>query len=88
MLAKALVGVLDWKMPPEAALALPNIVAHGAAVSVEKGADPAVVAALRAKGLTVQNDQGENSGLQAIVRTAHGYVGAADPRREGIAAGY
>jgi gamma-glutamyltranspeptidase/glutathione hydrolase len=86
--AKALVGIIDWKMPPEAALALPNIVAHGATVSVETGADPAVIAALRAKGLTVQADQGEVSGLHAIVRTAHGYVGAADPRREGIAAGY
>ena len=86
--AKALVGVIDWKLPPEAALALPNIVARGAAVSVEKGADPAIVAALKARGLNVQTDQGEDSGLSAVVRTPNGYLGAADPRREGVPQGY
>jgi len=86
--AKALVGMLDWKMQPEAALALPNIVAHGAVVSVEAGAAPNVVAALKAHGLNVQADQGENSGLHAIVRTPTGYLGGADPRREGVAEGY
>jgi gamma-glutamyltranspeptidase/glutathione hydrolase len=86
--AKALVGIIDWKMEPEAALALPNIVARGAAVSVEKGTDPAILAALRAKGLKVQADQGEDSGLSAVVRTSKGYLGAADPRREGEPAGY
>jgi gamma-glutamyltranspeptidase/glutathione hydrolase len=86
--AKALVGIIDWKMEPEAALALPNIVARGEVVAVEKGADPTVVAALRAQGLTVQADQGEDSGLSAVVRTKRGYLGAADPRREGVPQGY
>ncbi len=86
--AKTLVGVIDWKLSAEEAIALPNIVARGAAVSVEKGADPAIIAALKAKGLNVQADQGEESGLHAVVRTAKGYVGAADPRREGAPAGY
>jgi gamma-glutamyltranspeptidase/glutathione hydrolase len=86
--AKALVGLIDWKMEPEAALALPNIVARGAVVSVEKGTDPAILAALRARGLKVQADQGEDSGLSAVVRTPKGYLGAADPRREGEPAGY
>ena len=44
--AKALVGMIDWKMEPLAAISLPNIVARGANVSVEKGASPDVVAVL------------------------------------------
>jgi gamma-glutamyltranspeptidase/glutathione hydrolase len=86
--AKALVGIIDWKMEPEAALALPNIVARGAVVAVETGSDPAIIAALKAHGLTVQPDQGEDSGLSAVVKTPKGYLGAADPRREGEPAGY
>jgi len=86
--AKALVGMIDWRLSPGAALGLPNIVARGPVVAVEKGADPAIVAALRAHGLTVQADQGEDSGLHAVVRVAGGYVGAADPRREGAPIGY
>ena len=46
------------------------------------------IAALQAHGLTVQTDQGEDSGLHAVVRTAGGYIGAADPRREGEPQGY
>jgi gamma-glutamyltranspeptidase/glutathione hydrolase len=57
-------------------------------VAVEKGADPAIIAALKAHGLTVQADQGEDSGLHAVVRTPKGYIGAADPRREGVPQGY
>jgi gamma-glutamyltranspeptidase/glutathione hydrolase len=86
--AKALIGLLDWKLSPEAAFALPNLVARGASVSVEKGADPKIVAALRAAGLSVQTDQGEVSGLHAVVRVPGGYLGGADPRREGVALGY
>lgn len=86
--AKALVGILDWKMDPKAAITLPNIVARGAVISVEKGADPAVVAALKARGLTVAADAGEESGLHVVIRRKGGYAGAADPRREGVADGY
>ena len=85
---KAIVGFVDWKMTMQAAVALPNLVARGDVVSLETGAPEATARALRAAGLQVRADQGEASGLHAIVRTAAGYVGAADPRREGVARGY
>ncbi len=85
---KAIVGFVDWRMPMQAAVALPNLVARGDVVSLEAGAPERVAAALRAAGLTVRTDQGEASGLHAIVKTPAGYVGAADPRREGVARGY
>ena len=65
--AKALVAMIDWKMPIQEAISLPNIVARGASVSVETGARPEVIAALRAQGLTVQANAGEGSGLHGIV---------------------
>lgn len=86
--AKALVGLIDWKLAPGVALGLPNIVARGAVVSVERGTDPKIIEALRAKGLALQTDQGEESGNHAVVRVKGGYIGAADPRREGVALGY
>ena len=55
---------------------------------MEAGADPQVVALLKSKGLNVSADAGENSGLHVIIKTPHGYIGAADPRREGVAIGY
>ena len=85
---KALVAMLDWNLSPQAAVALPNIVARGASVSVEAGEDPKVVAYLVAKGLPVHADQGENSGLEAVRATPKGYVGGVDPRRPGKAEGY
>ncbi len=87
--AKAIVGWVDWGMPMQAAVSLPNLVARGDVVSLEAGARPEVAAALRAAGLTVRGDAGEASGLQAVVRRADGTLeGAADPRREGVARGY
>jgi gamma-glutamyltranspeptidase/glutathione hydrolase len=85
--AKALVGLIDWKLPIDQAIALPNLVARGDVVSIEKGTDPAIIAALRAHGLNVKPDQGEESGLQGIVKVDGGYQGGADPRREGVARG-
>jgi len=86
--AKALVGLIDWKLPVEQALSLPNIVARGGVVAVERGADPKVVSYLQARGLNVRPDAGEESGLQGIVMRPGGYEGGADPRREGVARGY
>jgi gamma-glutamyltranspeptidase/glutathione hydrolase len=85
--AKALVGVFEWHLPIQQAFALPNIVAKGDVVAIEKGTDPKIVAALRAHGLNVKADAGEDSGLHGIVKVSGGYQGGADPRREGVAKG-
>ena len=86
--AKALVGLLDWRLTMQEATALPNLVARGASVSMETRFDPAIVAYLKAKGLPVAADRGEDSGLHGIVRRAAHLEGGADPRRDGVARGY
>jgi len=87
---KALVGILDWKMSPQDAVALPNLVAMGNKYSADKFPDD-ITSALAARGEVLDSGRGENSGLQAIVYKPKGairYVGGADPRREGIARGF
>ncbi len=87
--AKALVAMLDWRMAPRDAFALPNLVARPDHTDLEAGADPAVAAALRARGLKVNAAAGEDSGLHAVLAApGGGYVGGADPRREGVARGW
>jgi len=84
--AKTLVAWIDWKMPLQQAVDLPNVVARRGVVSVEKGMDPAVVAYLRSKGLNVQADAGEVSGLNGVVLQGGEVVETAvDHRREAVA---
>jgi gamma-glutamyltranspeptidase/glutathione hydrolase len=84
---KALVGILDWKMTPQAAVSLPNLVAHGDSYTADPFS-PAITQGLAGMGITLSTGRGENSGLQAIVRRPDGYEGGADPRREGVARGF
>ena len=44
-------------------------------------------AQLTAMGHTVQVPESEGSGLHGIEAVTNGYIGAADPRRDGIALG-
>ncbi|MDP3746354.1 MAG: gamma-glutamyltransferase [Phenylobacterium sp.] len=86
---KALVGVLDWKMPIQAAFDLPNLIARGDSYASEPAKyAPGVVEALAAKGVKFTGFGGEGSGLHGVVRTPQGLEGAADPRREGVAKGF
>lgn len=88
--AKSLVALLDWRLSPEAALALPNLVARGPVFAAEVDKfPPAVVQGLAARGIDLAGGYNEESGLHAVVAApGGGYEGAADPRREGVAIGY
>ncbi|WP_299080534.1 gamma-glutamyltransferase family protein [uncultured Paraglaciecola sp.] len=84
--AKTLIGVFDWGLSPQQAVDLPNLVARGKKVRLEKGAAPqSLVKALQDVGLDVDASRGENSGLSVILRKPDGSLeGAADKRREGV----
>ncbi|MCR5877563.1 gamma-glutamyltransferase [Phenylobacterium sp. J367] len=88
---KALTATLDWKLPMQDALALPNLIASGTfyAAEVDKFA-PGVRDGLAAKGVQLRSGAGaEGSGLHGIERLPDGSLrGGADPRREGVALGY
>jgi gamma-glutamyltranspeptidase/glutathione hydrolase len=84
---KALLGVLDWKLDPQAAIALPNFGSRNGPTELEAGTSLTELAPrLRALGHTVVL-RPDPSGVQAIVRTKSGWIGGADPRREGVAMG-
>lgn len=85
--SKTVLGVLDWGLTAEEAVAYPNIIARGDTVGVEVDVDagPEAAETLRTLGYDVQERTGENSGLHVIVVRDEGLEGAADPRREGIA---
>ena len=84
---KTLVGVLDWGLTPQQAIALPNVVARGKPLA-EAGFDAGLRAALTAMGHEIGEARaGEASGLHAVMLGADGHlVGGADPRREGVVA--
>lgn len=85
--AKTIVGLVDWNLSVEDAIALPNVVARGPSARIEAGMAPEVLAALRARGWDIQANAGENSGLHVIRVLPDGRLeGGADPRREGVAA--
>ncbi|HET7757501.1 MAG TPA: gamma-glutamyltransferase [Steroidobacteraceae bacterium] len=85
--AKALIGLLAWKLPIKQAIELPNIIARGDSFSGELSKfTPEVLAGLRERGVILKAGHAENSGLQGVVRLPDGtYQGAADSRREGVA---
>ena len=82
---KTILGVFDWNKTAQEAVDFPNIVARGESVGVELSADGGqeVVDDLTARGYTVQQGRGENSGLHVIVVRPEGMDGAVDSRRHG-----
>ena len=84
--AKTLVAVIDWGMSPQEAAALPNVVARGDVVRIERGFDEEMLAELEARGFTIEGGRGENSGVHIVRVTDDGSLeGGADPRRDGVA---
>lgn len=85
--AKTLVATLDWNMPMQQAMDLPNVSNRNGATDVEAtpSAD-ALAAALKAEGHDVHRS-GRASGLSGIRVTPQGFQGAADDRRAGTALG-
>ena len=84
--AKTLVGVLDWGLNPQQAVNLPNLVARGNSVRIERErASRQLTDGLRGYGFKVEESAGENSGLSMVLRHADGSLeGGVDPRREGV----
>jgi len=84
---KALVGLLDWQLDPQQASNLPNFGSRNAGTEVEAGlTSPELIRQLAAWGHEV-TPMTMTSGMQIIQRTAAGWLGGADPRREGVALG-
>lgn len=85
--AKALLGTLAWSLDPQRAIDLPNVGLVNGPLLLEPGAFSATtIDGLRQRGHRVLEAE-LPSGLQAIQRTASGWRGGADPRREGTALG-
>jgi gamma-glutamyltranspeptidase/glutathione hydrolase len=87
--AQALVDVLDGGVDAQTAIARPHVFARGDVVELEEGCGDQVWAeaargALEGAGHTVRGAE-LNSGLHALQRVEDGWLGAVDPRREGLA---
>jgi len=82
---KALVGVLDWRLSMQQAVALPNLIASGDRYNAEADKlGPEVVKGLADRGMAVSAGRGENSGLHGVMARGGTLEGGADPRREGV----
>lgn len=85
--AKTLVGTLHWGLTPQQAINLPNFGSLNGPTLLEDQRFPRrTVQALKDLGHDVR-EVTMTSGLQAIQRTATGWYGGADPRREGVVMG-
>lgn len=82
---KTLIGWIDFGLPAQEAIALPNIFHGGDATLVEQGTFLAAMAPAlsRLSGTVVASDLG--SKVNAAEWTPKGWRGAADPRSEGVA---
>ena len=83
--AKSLVGAIDWNLPMQQAIALPNLVARGAAFNGEiTKLPPQLLQGLRERGIDLKPGVGEDSGVHGVLIRNGRVEGGADPRREGV----
>lgn len=81
--AKAMIGVLDWKMSVQEAIAMPQLIAMGDLVRIERGTSlETMVPALEQMGHKVQVTALPLK-ANGVEWTAAGWRGGADPRSEG-----
>jgi gamma-glutamyltranspeptidase/glutathione hydrolase len=86
--AQSLIAMLDSGMSPSATAALPHVANLNSPTLIEKGTALETLAPqLTAMGHTVASPAVEKSGLNIVERTPRGYIGASDPRRDGVALG-
>ena len=82
--AKSLVAAIDWNLPMQQAIALPNLVARGPNFQGEVTRfSPEILAGLRARGIELKPGQGEDSGVHGVIIRNGRVDGGFDPRREG-----
>jgi gamma-glutamyltranspeptidase/glutathione hydrolase len=86
--AQTLVAMLDGGLPPQKAIDLPRQLNLNGPTRLEKApANEALVPGLTAMGHDVRVQNGEGSGLHGIEKVEGGYIGGADPRRDGVVIG-
>ncbi len=86
--SQTLVAMLDGGMTPAQAIALPRQLNLNGSTRLEKSpANDALAPQLTAMGHSVVVAGGEASGLHGIERAKGGYIGGADPRRDGVVIG-
>ncbi len=89
--AKAVIGVIDWNLSAQEAIALPVLFAPGDVVFVERGsAHEAMIPALAALGhkdVRVREPSFKANAVEWVGGVGGRWVGAADPRSEGAAVG-
>ena len=85
--ALTLVALIDWKLGEQEALDLPRYGGRSRVIDLERmeSTEP-LVSALKARGHDIRLGS-LSSGLHLISVKPDGLVGAADPRREGVALG-
>ena len=86
--AQTIIGVLDFGLDPQAAINLGHITSRNGSIDVEAGTAAETMQTFLVEiGNEKVNVRDLNSGLHAIQVTPTGFIGGADPRREGVALG-
>lgn len=85
--AQALVAMIDWQLDPQQAADLPKVTHRNDFLALEQGTDlGSLLPKMQELGYAVKMVE-LNSGLHLIKKSATGWQGGADPRREGQALG-